>query len=526
MQSKILWVSVICLSSVYAGEHHHHHHHHHHHDETSEQTKTDPRYASFKVALNNWASTHPKKQGIRDALLAIMEEHFVQGHASNFPAFIHFLNNPSGYTINGKFYTGRDIYFYFPGLTQEDIEVICFGLMTPEEMPKADRLDIDFYRFYNSNIHDFKELAKSWGDGRHISLDIVEGGWQLNRQWGWDKFSNDERRSFQYCTGWLPRPNSFAVFEADMLYYKKYGFYGDEKAAPEGDQQTILQQVFEKMWSFALTGRPFFEFQKYLIQNPDGAKNLYFAYPGIAFDSVMSVCQSAGIPMIYPDQMDQFLSWLVTLSNGGPGGLTNPTDREVFKAIAEAVQDNEAITIEELEMAMCKLTEDGQELLLWCLNPLDPDGTPPIYDEDGSVFDNKEKLLPANDAYTEHVHPMPGGGPQSARLILGKSGKVYFTFDHYRSFLRVDQFMAYLPNPGDQLTQMQVVAVLMDLHTQDPNFNKNLQNLEKITGIDLSLYNSGSFHLTPEQLSALTMLMKNFQNEISVAQVISSMLNG
>ncbi len=59
---------------------------------------------------------------------------------------------------------------------------------------------------------------------------------------------------------------------------------------------------------------------------------------------------------------------------------------------------------------------------------------------DGSVFQNREGRLPAQERgyYREYVVRTPTirhAGPQ--RLVIGQGGEVYYTADHYQSFLRV-----------------------------------------------------------------------------------------
>lgn len=57
---------------------------------------------------------------------------------------------------------------------------------------------------------------------------------------------------------------------------------------------------------------------------------------------------------------------------------------------------------------------------------------------DGSVFQNKEGLLPSQPAgyYREWVHPTPGvNGPGPQRVITGGGGELYYTPDHYRTFI-------------------------------------------------------------------------------------------
>ena len=59
---------------------------------------------------------------------------------------------------------------------------------------------------------------------------------------------------------------------------------------------------------------------------------------------------------------------------------------------------------------------------------------------DGSVFGNKEGLLPPKPPgyYTEYVHPTPGvNGPGARRIVTGKGGEVYYSPDHYKTFIRV-----------------------------------------------------------------------------------------
>lgn len=67
-------------------------------------------------------------------------------------------------------------------------------------------------------------------------------------------------------------------------------------------------------------------------------------------------------------------------------------------------------------------------------------GGPFPYDRDGAVFENREGLLPEQDLgyYREYTVPTPGEddrGPR--RLVAGEDGEVYYTADHYESFVRI-----------------------------------------------------------------------------------------
>lgn len=65
------------------------------------------------------------------------------------------------------------------------------------------------------------------------------------------------------------------------------------------------------------------------------------------------------------------------------------------------------------------------------------------YEQDGSVFGNREGNLPglpSNLLYREYTVPTPGSPDRGARrLVIGDDGSVYYTSDHYSSFVRLDQ---------------------------------------------------------------------------------------
>lgn len=67
-------------------------------------------------------------------------------------------------------------------------------------------------------------------------------------------------------------------------------------------------------------------------------------------------------------------------------------------------------------------------------------GGPYPYDKDGSVFGNRERLLPQRPRgyYREFTVPTPGSRDRGARrLVVGGDGDVYYTADHYESFRQV-----------------------------------------------------------------------------------------
>ena len=62
------------------------------------------------------------------------------------------------------------------------------------------------------------------------------------------------------------------------------------------------------------------------------------------------------------------------------------------------------------------------------------------YRQDGVVFENRERLLPAKATgyYHEYTVKTPGSPDRGARrLIRGGQNELYYTDDHYDSFRRV-----------------------------------------------------------------------------------------
>lgn len=69
------------------------------------------------------------------------------------------------------------------------------------------------------------------------------------------------------------------------------------------------------------------------------------------------------------------------------------------------------------------------------------DGGPFPYPQDGTVFQNREGLLPSHPAgyYHEYTVETPGSPDRGARRIVsGEASQDYYTADHYESFDLVD----------------------------------------------------------------------------------------
>lgn len=70
-------------------------------------------------------------------------------------------------------------------------------------------------------------------------------------------------------------------------------------------------------------------------------------------------------------------------------------------------------------------------------------GGPFPYDKDGTVFGNREGLLPARPRgyYREYTVRTPGARDRGARrIVVGGAGEhAYYTDDHYRTFRRIQR---------------------------------------------------------------------------------------
>lgn len=70
---------------------------------------------------------------------------------------------------------------------------------------------------------------------------------------------------------------------------------------------------------------------------------------------------------------------------------------------------------------------------------IEQDGPFP-FEKDGSVFQNRERILPNKPRgyYREYTVITPGEDDRGARrIVAGRGGELYYTADHYDSFVRV-----------------------------------------------------------------------------------------
>ncbi|EMD25499.1 ribonuclease domain-containing protein [Amycolatopsis azurea] len=79
-------------------------------------------------------------------------------------------------------------------------------------------------------------------------------------------------------------------------------------------------------------------------------------------------------------------------------------------------------------------------------------GPYPYPDNDGTVFSNRENILPkcASGYYHEYTVPTPGSSNRGTRrIVTGTGGEYFYTGDHYKTFSVIDVKGTPAPTCGD-----------------------------------------------------------------------------
>ncbi|HVG25364.1 MAG TPA: ribonuclease domain-containing protein [Thermoanaerobaculia bacterium] len=91
--------------------------------------------------------------------------------------------------------------------------------------------------------------------------------------------------------------------------------------------------------------------------------------------------------------------------------------------------------------ALDRVPESERDALLAALALIEQGGPFP-HAKDGTVFSNREGALPSRPRgyYREYTVPTPGAKNRGARRVVqGKDGDTWYTNDHYRTFVRIDE---------------------------------------------------------------------------------------
>ena len=112
------------------------------------------------------------------------------------------------------------------------------------------------------------------------------------------------------------------------------------------------------------------------------------------------------------------LTWGINQGGFSGGGRVGDTDPSILPAVA-----------------LTSLPGEAQRTVT-----LIDAGGPFPYDRDGSVFENRERLLPKEPTgyYHEYTVTTPGSTDRGARrIITGSGSEMYWTEDHYQTFERI-----------------------------------------------------------------------------------------
>ncbi|PZS39117.1 MAG: ribonuclease N [Pseudonocardiales bacterium] len=123
---------------------------------------------------------------------------------------------------------------------------------------------------------------------------------------------------------------------------------------------------------------------------------------------------------------------LVTIGWVGRHGLTDPAAAPPSGDRPAAAAAAAGLPVQTLSQLPPQVEQEWQ---------LIQHGGPFRYRQDGVVFGNRERHLPPRQSgfYHEYTVPTPGAHDRGARrLIIGGATELYYTGDHYVSFVVVD----------------------------------------------------------------------------------------
>lgn len=112
------------------------------------------------------------------------------------------------------------------------------------------------------------------------------------------------------------------------------------------------------------------------------------------------------------------------------------TDNFHFTKIAPVVAQETTIVARIPTKNLSSLPPEAKKTL----NLIDQGGPFPYPQKDGSIFSNRQRLLPNKPRgyYREYTIPTPGANNRGARrFVVGNQGEIYYTDNHYQSFFRV-----------------------------------------------------------------------------------------
>jgi ribonuclease T1 len=129
----------------------------------------------------------------------------------------------------------------------------------------------------------------------------------------------------------------------------------------------------------------------------------------------------------------------VERTTAAPSGVAEPTTATTRRPASSTTTTSVAAAAEAVSDLPVASTADLPPEALDTLALIEAGGPYP-YDQDDGVFGNREGILPdAYDGYyREYTVVPPGEGDRGARrFVVGADGEVFYTDDHYESFVEV-----------------------------------------------------------------------------------------
>jgi ribonuclease T1 len=154
----------------------------------------------------------------------------------------------------------------------------------------------------------------------------------------------------------------------------------------------------------------------------------------------------ASLLAIFPALIAVFVAiWLqrsATPVTAPPTSVSVPASEPApSRAPEAAARTAQQIEVGEQDNGLDRVPENERAELARTLALIERGGPFP-YDKDGSIFSNREGLLPRQPRgyYREYTVKTPGASNRGARRVVrGSNGELYYTRDHYDSFIRLDE---------------------------------------------------------------------------------------
>ena len=113
--------------------------------------------------------------------------------------------------------------------------------------------------------------------------------------------------------------------------------------------------------------------------------------------------------------------------------------KAAFQVVEQQYVSSPRVPEAMMQVALCDEQQGRKDQAIATLERIERGGPFP-YERDGTVFQNRERRLPSQPRgyYREYTVRTPGARDRGARrIVAGRDGELYYSGDHYRSFMRI-----------------------------------------------------------------------------------------